>query len=390
MEVINFQDFERPLNISGYDPTGPVAVSLKKVSAGMAYDVPGSGRVVILSVHQAINLPHLPHSLLNPMQMRLNDVMVNKTPKFQCANPTNISHTITVKGDNMNDELIILLDLRGVVSCLKTRKPTQEEFDTCDRYELTYEIRVYDPSGSLYGEQEAAMMDSRGQMKVAEGKHPLRRHICTLHMAETFSDIMIKLQALSLTLDDSSLLQEMTSHVYISEVNMSSLTADMRDGGGFDIATLAKNFGIGIETAKRTRLMTTQMGVKWMIHPSLSVRFRTNDRQLRYPRLPVTCFTDTIFSNSNSRQGNKAAQLFCTANGWTRAFPMAKEKDAHEALSLMFHRDGVPNVMVIDWAKAQIQGGLRRKLCEAGCHIKQMEPHTPKSNASEGSIRELK
>jgi hypothetical protein len=69
---------------------------------------------------------------------------------------------------------------------------------------------------------------------------------------------------------------------------------------------------------------------------------------------------------------------------------MAKEKDAHEALSLLFHRDGVPNIMAIDGAKAQIQGGFRRKLREAGCHIKQTEPHAPKSNAAEGSIRELK
>jgi hypothetical protein len=89
-----------------------------------------------------------------------------------------------------------------------------------------------------------------------------------------------------------------------------------------------------------------------MIHPSFSVRFRTNDRQLRYRHLPVTCFTDTIFSNSKSRKGNKAAQVFCTADGWTRNFPMAKENDAHEALSLLFHRDGVPNMMVMDGAKA--------------------------------------
>jgi hypothetical protein len=104
-------------------------------------------------------------------------------------------------------------------------------------------------------------------------------------MAETFSETMIKLQALSLTLDDSFLLQEMTSHVHISELNMSSLAADMRDVGGVDVATLAKNFVIGIEAAKRTRLVTTQRGVTRIIHPSLSVRFRTNDRQLRYRRL---------------------------------------------------------------------------------------------------------
>jgi hypothetical protein len=31
---------------------------------------------------------------------------------------------------------------------------------------------------------------------------------------------------------------------------------------------------------------------------------------------------------------------------------MVKEKDAHEALSLLSHWDGVPNVMVMDGAKA--------------------------------------
>jgi hypothetical protein len=97
-----------------------------------------------------------------------------------------------------------------------------------------------------------------------------------------------------------------------------------------------------------------------------------------------------MFSNSKSIQGNKAAQVFCTADGWIRAFFMAKEKDAHEALSLIFHRDSVPNAMVMDSSKAQIQGGFRWKLREAGCHIKQIEPHTPKSNTAEGSIKELK
>jgi hypothetical protein len=125
---------------------------------------------------------------------------------------------------------------------------------------LTYESPVYYPSRSSYAEQEAAMMNSRGKLKVAEEKHPLRRQLCPVHMAGIFSDTTIKVQALSLTLDDSSLLQEMTSHVHISEVNMSSLTADMRDGGEVDVATLANNFGIGIEAANITRLVTTQGG----------------------------------------------------------------------------------------------------------------------------------
>jgi hypothetical protein len=54
-----------------HTPNGPVIMSLKTVSAGTTYDVPGSGRVMILIVHQEINLPHFPHNLLNPMQMRI-------------------------------------------------------------------------------------------------------------------------------------------------------------------------------------------------------------------------------------------------------------------------------------------------------------------------------
>jgi hypothetical protein len=122
---------------------------------------------------ELINLPHFSHNLLNPMQTRLNDVMVNETPKFQCANPTNLYHTIKFKEENMNNELVIPLYLRGVISCFTTRKPTQEESDSCDWYELTYESPVYDSVRLLYSEQEAAIMDSRGQLKVAEEKTPI-------------------------------------------------------------------------------------------------------------------------------------------------------------------------------------------------------------------------
>jgi hypothetical protein len=46
--------------------------------------------------------------------------------------------------------------------------------------------------------------------------------------------------------------------------------------------------------------------------------------------------------------------------------------------------------MVMDGANAQDEGELRRKLRDAGCHIKHTEPHTQSSNMSEGGVRELK
>jgi hypothetical protein len=173
-------------------------------------------------------------------------------------------------------------------------------------------------------------------------------------------------------------------------LNVSMVKSEMRDKGGIDAATLAKNWGIGIEAANRTRLVTTQRGIRRMVHPSLTKRYKTNDRQLRYRRLPVTMYTDTMYSTILSRQMNKADQIFTTDFGFVRAFPMKKEKEAHEALSLLFHRDGVPNAMVMDGAKAQVEGEFRRKLRDAGCHIKQTEPHIQSSNMGEGAVRELK
>ena len=122
-----------------------------------------------------------------------------------------------------------------------------------------------------------------------------------------------------------------------------------------------------------------------MIHPSLSNRFKTIYRQLRYQRLPVNMITDTMFSKTFSRQGNKAAQIGGTSDGFARAFPLKLESQPH-----LFSRDGVPNTMIMDGAKAQVQGEFRRKLRDADCHVKQTEPHTQHSNAAEGIIHELK
>jgi hypothetical protein len=138
--------------------------------------------------------------------------------------------------------------------------------------------------------------------------------------------------------------------------------------------------------AKRMRLLTTKRGVNRMIHPSMSKRFKTNYRQLRHHCLPLTCFTDTMFFSTKSIVRNKAVKVWCSANGWKRAFPMKKENEAHEALSLLFHIDGVPNMMVMDGSKDQVQGDFRRKLRDMGCHIKQTEHYTAWSNLGKGGV----
>jgi hypothetical protein len=244
--------------------------------------------------------------------------------------PTKRSHSISVIGDNVEDVLLIPLELHGVVSCLPTFRPTQLVFETCDRYELAYESPGYDPSAKTFHDQEAVMMDSWGNIKVSGDFHPKRCQVCSLRQKEAeikllsskYSDNSSKLQDLSAVLDDGTLLAELDDNNL--NLNISLVKSEMRDKAGVDAETLANNWGIGIEAAKRTRLVTTQRGIRRMIHPSLTKRYKTNYRQLRYRRLPVTMYTDTMYSTILSRQKNKAAQIFCTDFGFVRAFPLKK------------------------------------------------------------------
>jgi hypothetical protein len=137
-EVLVFNNFDLEVTVTGWDPEGETQ-SLRIVSASLGYTMPQSGKTVLLIVHQSILSPTLNHNLLSTMQMRLHAVVVNETPKFQCFKPTNISHSISVRGGNVDDVLFIPLELHGVASCFPTFKPTKLEFETCDRYELTYE-----------------------------------------------------------------------------------------------------------------------------------------------------------------------------------------------------------------------------------------------------------
>jgi hypothetical protein len=70
---------------------------------------------------------------------------------------------------------------------------------------------------------------------------------------------------------------------------------------------------------------------------------------LWYKRVLHTIFSDTLFAGSVS-------QPYATSFGWARAHPMKHKGDAHETLSLVFQRDGVPPTMVTNDSKEQTKG----------------------------------
>ncbi len=106
----------------------------------------------------------------------------------------------------------------------------------------------------------------------------------------------------------------LASHVKISSIE-TSLIGHIRSPKitPIDPQTLAAQWMISPEQAKRTVVMTTQRGVWTGLNPTLSRRCPTNDQMLWYKRVLHTMFNDTLFAGSVSRQGNKLAQTYATS-----------------------------------------------------------------------------
>ena len=308
----------------------------------------------------------------------MNDIRVRDIPRFLIdtrGSEEEEYHAITIPGNKETATYTIPLSLHGIISFFPTRKPTAHEFDTCPRYELTYEAPIWDPTSTEFLDQERnAQHPHRPGRARATGDQITRVPRGSLSAVHACSPI-------SAALSDG-----------VFAVRLTTLLAatSLKPTGGIQPSELAQRWGIGIEAARRTLNVTTQRGVRTVAHPSLSRRFRTNDRQLRYRRLATDIYADTLVSKHKSKCGNLYAQVFATKFGWCRVFLMQRKSDAHHALSLLFTRDGVPLRLIVDGSKEQMQGEFRQKARQADCQLRAVEPHSPWSNAAEAAIRELK
>ena len=138
--------------------------NMTTVSGALAYDDHVTGKITILVVHQVIHVATMESNLLCPMQVRMNDVKVDKGQKVLTENPADIMHAIS--GKNLDDiQMTIPLSLRGVTSDFQTRNPTEEEFNSCPQLVLTYEAPICDPHSEIFNQQEEEFLDNCGMLQ---------------------------------------------------------------------------------------------------------------------------------------------------------------------------------------------------------------------------------
>ena len=69
---------------------------------------------------------------------------------------------------------------------------------------------------------------------------------------------------------------------------------------------------------------------------------------------------------------------------------MKLKSEAHETLSLLFKRDGVPPKIVVDNSKEPTLGKFLKKCKEADSQLVTTEPYSPLMMAAEGCIKQTK
>ena len=369
------------VNVVGYDKVNG-SREAPIVDAAFLYTDAYTLKRYILRVNQAIHIDTMDNNLLCPMQCRLNGVTVNEIPKFLVDNPTNVTHSLVFPMQEQDDDAqptIIPLALDGVTSYFLVTKPTQEdvEDESMLHLDLTAENPPWNPQDPDFAHRERNMVDSAGLINIPD---------TTARGPVFISEVSLNNDAVDVSGDTDLFAQALEDNVAVTIAYLG--TKDRKPDTNH--IELANRWGISPDKALRTTRVTTQRGVRHVTNPTLTRRFRSNDRQRRYNRIPHVMFSDTAFSKVKSSRGNTMSQVFATDFGWSRNYPMRQKSQAHEALSVLFSREGVPNAIVTDDAKEMQKGKFAQKCRDADTDLRQLEPFTPWANAAEREIKELK
>jgi hypothetical protein len=233
------------------------------------------------------------------------------------------------------------------------------EWEDCRQIDLTSESPEWDPHDSMYGDQEDALLDKTGRLQDFMDRINRNQRFLSYFetknsrfrasvISETSSQCQAVLNEIDSTLNEARFIKALKSNVRMKTPQESvkiSVAYSSEQDKKVTAADLVKKWDIGLKAAEKTVQVTTQLGVKTTDNPRLNRRFLTNDHNMRYRRLGIDMYTDTLFASEKSKRGNKAAQVYGTSFGWSRAYGMKSKGEAHESYSILCSKVGVPDII---------------------------------------------
>ena len=380
----------RTVGVSGFsDKLGSVQ-SVPVVHAAIVYDCPTSGESYVLFVNNALHFRDLPVNLIHPFIMRMAGLVVDECPKYMPSAPTVANHSIYAAEYDVR----VPLKLHGCASYFPSRTPSVEDLlpGAHVQINITPNTSLWDPHCTSYADQEAVMTDYKGNMKETV---PIST-ICSVNatcnevVLEPSSRICSVLSRVSNTLHLGEFASAIKRRFGASTEKHAIYAVRSGKQKGVSVTELARVFNIGMETAEKTLRATEQLCIRSSGHPSLSRRFSTNDRMLRYRRVSSDVFMDTFFASVPSMKKNKCVQVFCTDFCYFHVKSMEMKCDAPKAVKRFFKEVGVPPNLICDPAPEQVKGDTRKICEEANCTIRQLEKGIQWANRAEGAVNRFK
>jgi hypothetical protein len=322
------------------------------VQAATAYDDPDSGITYILIINQALQVPNLHTTLLNPNQMRKNGIIVDDIPKHLAHNPDMATHSIYIP----SHDLCIPLRLKGIISGLHSRYPSIHEVENFTWVEST-SSEPWDPKSAELAEQEEEY-----EKRTASIDHDMSpdRHIYAMKTNDIPQQYSIQRE---------TILAETVHKVQINAISSNKSNIALRN-------KIAKTFNVGLETANQTLNATTQLALRHTLHP-IHRRYRTQVAQLRYPRLSGRhgrFHTDSFFGSTPSIHGSTMGQMYTNDMNFTKFYPMKTKAEAPNTLISFMQDIGIPSELHSDDAKELTQGQMKELAREFWIKTSQSEP----------------
>jgi hypothetical protein len=98
--------------ISPYHPQYEALLDIPIVQAAVAYTHPETGITYILVMNQALYIKDLPHTVINPNQLRCNGIQVDDCPKHLAPDPDKATHSVYIYDQNIR----LPLSMKSIIS----------------------------------------------------------------------------------------------------------------------------------------------------------------------------------------------------------------------------------------------------------------------------------
>ena len=154
-------------------------------------------------------------------------------------------------------------------------------------------------------------------------------------------------------------------------------------------AILAKRWYISLDAAASTLNVTTQTAVR-NIHLQSERKVRIKAPWLQFPSIKGEFYVDSMFSKVTALHGFTGGSIYSNGSGYDRFYPWKRKGEHPDTLVTLMNDVGIPQVLVSDNAKEELQGRARDICRKYHIHQKPTVPYSPWQNAAEASIREVK